>query len=163
MPAWSNNSDACALLAPSFPSIIVPALIVMLAKPLYSKKLFPDCLTASSQLSNVNVYLISFNPVDELVENVGSLSVFVTDLFAFISPSTVKTMSSVVNVLFFMLVKYLSVAIKSAVTFLFVLSILIFSTFQIGSTTSTSAGSCSVGSFGSPSTMSQQLYVWSPP
>ena len=85
--------------------------------PLYSKKLFPDCFDACSQFVNVNVYFISFNPVVEFVENVGVLNVFVIAVFAFVSPSTVNVMLLAVNVLFSVPVKYLSVAIKSTVTF----------------------------------------------
>ena len=81
--------------------------------------------------------MISFNPVVAFVENVGALKVFVIAVFAFVSPSTSTVILSVVNVLFAIPVKYLSVAINSAVTFLLVLSIFIFSTFQTGSTTST--------------------------
>ena len=105
--------------------------------PLYSKNVFPDCFDACSQFDNVNVYFISFNPVDEFVENVAALNVFVIAVFAFVSPSTVNDISLVVNVLFDVPVKYLSVAIKSTVTFLFVLSMFIFCVFHTGDTTST--------------------------
>ena len=61
-------------------------------------------------------------------------------LFAFASPSTVIVMSFAVSVLFAIPVKYLSVAITSAVTFWLALSMLMFSTFHTGSTTSTITG-----------------------
>ena len=142
------NVNSCSLLVLCFPSdlpdvaleessVTVPALILILAVPLYSKKDLLDCLEASSQLSRVSVYLISFKPVVVLSENVGVLKVFLITVFAFSSPSTVNVISSVVNVLLLTPVRYLSVATRSAVTLLFVLSILIFSTFHTGSTTST--------------------------
>ena len=118
-------------------SVIVPAATVIFTAPLYSKKLFPVCLVASSKLVNVKVYFISFIPVVSFVEKVGSVNDLVITVFAFTSSSTETVISFVVNVLFSTPVRYLSVAIKSAVTFLFVLSILIFAIFQIGSTTST--------------------------
>ena len=70
-------------------------------------------------------------------------------LFAFASPSTVIVMSFVVSVLFAIPVKYLSVAITSAVTFWLALSMLMFSTFHIGSTTSTITPSLFSSVFGS--------------
>ena len=93
-------------------------------------KLLSTCLVASSQLSNVSVYLISFRPVDALVEKVGVPKFFVIILFT--SPSTVTVMSSVVNVLFSTPVNFSLDTIKSAVTLLFVLSLLIFSTLHVG-------------------------------
>ena len=139
-PAWSNSSDGFTpftLFKELASSVIVPSLIFILTVPLYSKKLFPSCRVDSSQLSRVNVYLISFIPVVTFSENVGSLRVFVIAVFAFSSPSTDNVMSSVVNVQLSTPVRYLSVAIKSALTVLVVPSILIFSIFHTGSTTST--------------------------
>ena len=97
----------------------------------------PDCNSACSHVDNVNVYLISCSPVVTFVENVGVLSDFVITEFAFVSPSTDNVISLVVNVLFATPVKYLSVAIKSTFTVFVVPSILIFSVFHTGSTTST--------------------------
>ena len=96
-----------------------------------------DCNSACSHVDNVNVYLISCRPVVTFVENVGVLSDFVITEFAFVSPSTDNVISLVVNVLFATPVKYLSVAIKSTFTVFVVPSILIFSVFHTGSTTST--------------------------
>ena len=112
-------------------------MIVILAVPLYSKNVFPSCNDASSQFDNVNVYFISFNPVVTFDENVGVLRFLVIAVLAFVSPSTAKVMSLIVNVLLFTPVKYLSVAIKSTFTVFDVPSILIFSVFHTGSTTST--------------------------
>jgi len=130
--------------------LIVPSLISILVEPLYSKKLFPACLAASSQLSNVNVYLISFSPFS-FAENVGVPKVFVITLFAFASPSTVIVISSVVNVLFSTLVKRSSVAIKSAVTFLLILSIFTFSIFHTGVLIGLLLLNVAISSFASPS------------
>ena len=140
VPFASNITDGLTpfpLPSPEVSSVIVPAAIVIFTVPLYSKKFFPVCFVASSKLFNVNVYLISFSPVVSFVENVGVDNDFAITVFAFASPSTETVISLVANVLFSTPVRYLSVAIKSAVTFLFVLSIFMFSTFQTGSTTST--------------------------
>ena len=123
-------------------SLNVPSAIVIFVVPLHSKNslFFVVCFVASSQFDNVNVYLTPYcTDLPSLVSvnfstglnNFTTLFVVVTS-----SLSTYTLILSVVNLLF-VPSRYLSVPIKSTVTTLFVWSILMFSAFHNGSTTST--------------------------